>query len=231
MGSATAAPSAADLAAITAAAKTYNVPLSLSLAIADQESGFQQTNSSGGVLTSKTGAQGIYQLEPETAAGLGVNATNEQQNIIGGNKYLGQLYAQYGGDQTKTIEAYNARPGAAAAAGFNVASLPAETQAYVPAVTALANGYASTPAGGGSSATSSVLGALQVINPLFGVAGAIATPVGGAIAGAAAGATNTAVSAVFNELTAEGFTEKITQFTVICLIIIAALFVRAPRGA
>ncbi len=228
-------PNAADLAAITAAAKTYNVPLPLSLAVAAQESGISQTNSSGGVTTSSSGALGIYQLEPDTAAGLGVNPTNEAQNIIGGNKYLGQLLAQYGGDQTKTLEAYNAGPGAAAAAGYNLAKLPAQTQAYVPSVQALAAQYGGTvtPTSGGG-----LLGALPSFNPL-GVGFAIGQALGGGavaatakvVGGANGGVTNDLVSAVFNQLTVTGFTEKATQFFVIMLLIIGGFIILVPRGA
>jgi soluble lytic murein transglycosylase-like protein len=83
--------------------------------------------------TSPVGAQGLMQLMPGTAAGLGVtNAYDPRQNVEGGVKYLKQLMEQFGGDLTKTVAAYNAGPGAVMKYG----GVPpyAETQTYVKRV-------------------------------------------------------------------------------------------------
>lgn len=83
--------------------------------------------------TSPVGAQGLMQLMPGTAAGLGVtNAYDPRQNVEGGVKYLKQLMEQFGGDLTKTVAAYNAGPGAVMKYG----GVPpyAETQNYVKRV-------------------------------------------------------------------------------------------------
>jgi hypothetical protein len=68
------------------------------------------------------------QLMPGTAAGLGVNPNDEEQNIEGGMKYLRQLYDRFG-DWSKAVQAYNSGPG-------NVMRgvVPRETQSYVPEV-------------------------------------------------------------------------------------------------
>ncbi len=226
-------PSATDLAAITQAAAAYNVPLPFSLAIAAQESGISQTNSAGTITTSPTGALGIYQLEPETAAGLGVDPKNEQQNIVGGNKYLGQLLAQFGGNQTAAAEAYNAGASRVTKYGTDVSKWPSaysETKGYVPAVAALTAQYAGT--GSGSLASNALTAQAQLGMPLSGIlGGAPANPITAAVQSAAGGATNAAVSAVFNQLTVSGFTEKTMQFAVIVLLIIGGFMILVPRGA
>lgn len=80
--------------------------------------------------TSKTGAQGLMQLEPETAAGVGVtDAYDPAQNIFGGTRYIKGLLERFHGDVRLAVAAYNAGPGAVAKYG----DVPpyAETQNYV----------------------------------------------------------------------------------------------------
>lgn len=75
-----------------------------------QESGFNMS------AYSKTGAIGIAQLQPETAASLGVDPYDPAQNVEGGIRYIAeQLYTfRNAGDWTASyaIAAYNAGPGA-----------------------------------------------------------------------------------------------------------------------
>lgn len=65
---------------------------------------------------SRTGAIGIAQLQPETAANLGVDPYDPAQNVEGGIRYIAeQLYTfRNSGDWTASyaIAAYNAGPGA-----------------------------------------------------------------------------------------------------------------------
>ena len=108
---------------IQAAASKYGVNANLLRAIMKNESGGDETAVSG------VGAIGLMQLMPETAAGLGVNPHNPQENIEGGAKYLRQMLDRYNGDERKAIAAYNAGPGAVDDYG----GIPpyAETQNYV----------------------------------------------------------------------------------------------------
>ena len=108
---------------IAAAARKYNVDPRLAAAIAQTESGCNQE------AVSPAGAVGVMQLMPETAAGLGVNPYDKQQNIEGGVKYIRQMMDTFGGDVQKAIAAYNAGP--QAVKDYNGVPPYRETQNYV----------------------------------------------------------------------------------------------------
>ena len=91
---------------IEAAARKYKVDPKLVAAVAEVESNGNQD------AVSSVGAIGVMQLMPDTAASLGVDPYNKQQNIEGGAKYLRQLLDTFGGDTRKAVAAYNAGPGA-----------------------------------------------------------------------------------------------------------------------
>lgn len=93
------------------AAKEFGLPESLLESVAYRESGFNVNS------TSNSGAMGLMQLMPGTAAELGVtDAYDAYQNIMGGAKYLKQLYDRFDGDLSLMLAAYNAGPGAVARA-------------------------------------------------------------------------------------------------------------------
>ena len=87
--------------------KEYGVNVNLLKAVAQAESGFDSQ------AVSSAGAMGIMQLMPATAESLGVeDPYDARQNITGGAKMLGYLLADYNGDVTLALAAYNAGSGA-----------------------------------------------------------------------------------------------------------------------
>ncbi len=85
---------------------------------------------------SPSGAVGIAQFLPSTAAGQGFNPYNPITALAGAAKYMANLAIQYRGDYAKALAAYNAGSGtvqyAVAAGGGNwISFLPGETQQYL----------------------------------------------------------------------------------------------------
>lgn len=114
------------------AAAKYGVDAKFLKAIAKCESDFSTE------CTSRSGAMGIMQLMPQTAASLGVtNAYDPYQNIMGGARYISEKLAQYNGDKSLALAAYNAGSGNVAKYG----GIPPfkETQNYVAKVMAYYN--------------------------------------------------------------------------------------------
>lgn len=115
---------------IEEAAKSWNVDPHLLRAVMQQESGGNPR------AVSPKGARGLMQIMPGTAQDLGVTDPHDPaQAVFGGAKYLSQMLDRYG-DPVKALAAYNAGPGTVDAVAAGKGSLPAETQAYIPAVTA-----------------------------------------------------------------------------------------------
>jgi len=84
---------------------------------------------------SPKGAQGLTQLMPATARGLGVSDPFDPlQNLRGGARYLAQMLARFG-DVKLALAAYNAGPGAVERFGRQIPPY-AETIAYVQNVLA-----------------------------------------------------------------------------------------------
>jgi Transglycosylase SLT domain len=133
LGAAATAPAIATL--VQQAAIRYGVDPALALAVAQRESGLNPN------AVSPTGAQGVMQLEPPTAAQYGVtNPFDPVQNVNAGVHYLADLLGQYGGDVAKAVAAYDWGPGnlnrAIASYGGNwLSAAPTETQNYVAAIT------------------------------------------------------------------------------------------------
>lgn len=109
------------------AADKYNVPVELLKAVGKTESNFNKD------AVSRCGAQGVMQLMPATAKGLGVtNSFDPEQNIMGGAKYISGLLKKYDGNTSFALAAYNAGSGNVAKYG----GVPpfTETQNYVKKV-------------------------------------------------------------------------------------------------
>lgn len=120
-------PHADDRATVSAAARRNGVPVALALSVARAESSFQPH------AISHTGAMGLMQLMPDTAAELGVlDAFDSDANADGATRYLHRLLRRYRGDQQRAVAAYNAGPGRVSTQGES--ALSNETRHYVHTV-------------------------------------------------------------------------------------------------
>lgn len=108
---------------IEKAANRYGVEAGLIKAVIKAESNFNPR------AVSLAGAQGLMQLMPATARGLGVtDAFDPEQNIMAGTRFLKQLLNRYDGDLDATLAAYNWGPGNV---DRRADQLPRETRDYL----------------------------------------------------------------------------------------------------
>lgn len=121
---------------VTQAAAQYGVPAQLALAVANQESGLNPN-----LVNARSGASGVMQLMPATAAQLGVtDIMDAQQNVNAGVRYLAMMISQFNGDTVAAVAAYDWGPGnvsnaiATYGAGNWLAYAPSETQNYIASV-------------------------------------------------------------------------------------------------
>jgi cell wall-associated NlpC family hydrolase len=128
-GADSALPAGTPYASLFAAAgRRHGVDPTLLAAVAKQESGFNPR------AVSHAGAQGLMQLMPGTAAGLGVrNSFDPAQAVDGAARLLKDLLGEFGRVDL-ALAAYNAGPGAVKR--YNGIPPYSETRHYVPAVLA-----------------------------------------------------------------------------------------------
>jgi hypothetical protein len=87
------------------ASEKHQMDPDLIKAVIKQESNFNSRD------VSNKGAQGLMQLMPETAEGLGVqNVFDPYENIHAGTRFLRILLEDFNGDLEKALAAYNAGP-------------------------------------------------------------------------------------------------------------------------
>ncbi len=89
---------------ISRAAEAADLNPRIAVLVASHESGLNPQ-----VLNQTSGAIGMMQLLPATAAGLGINPHNVMENILGGVHYLHQQFTRFG-DAAKALAAYNWGP-------------------------------------------------------------------------------------------------------------------------
>jgi soluble lytic murein transglycosylase-like protein len=109
------------------ASREHNVDVDLLASLVKAESGGNTR------AVSRAGAQGLMQLMPATAAGLGVSDSFQpEENVRGGTTYLDALLTRYHDNLALALAAYNAGP----AAVDKYKGIPpySETRAYVARV-------------------------------------------------------------------------------------------------
>jgi len=109
------------------AAQKYKIDPNVFVALINQESGFNPLSTNP-----QSGAAGLSQLMPGTAAGLGVkNRLDPVQSLDGGAKYFSQMLDRFGSTEL-ALAAYNAGPGKVDEAR-GIPDIP-ETQNYVRSI-------------------------------------------------------------------------------------------------
>jgi hypothetical protein len=111
---------------INRASRRYGIDASLIKAVIRAESNFNPR------AVSSAGAEGLMQLMPGTARGLGVsNSFDPEQNVMAGTRFLKDMLDRYDGDLNSALAAYNWGPGNV---DKKTGALPRETREYMARV-------------------------------------------------------------------------------------------------
>lgn len=114
-------------AIIDKASRRYGIDSGLIRAVIQAESNFNPR------AVSSAGAQGLMQLMPATARGLGVtDSFDPEQNVMAGTRFLKDMLRRYNGNLDEALAAYNWGPGNVDKHGSD--TLPRETRAYLAKV-------------------------------------------------------------------------------------------------
>jgi soluble lytic murein transglycosylase-like protein len=109
---------------IDSAAATYGLDPAILTALINQESGFDPD------AVSSAGAEGLTQVMPENFAADGItDPMDPTQSIYGGAKQLSEDLAEFGGNYSDALAAYNA--GSAAVEQYGGVPPYAQTESYV----------------------------------------------------------------------------------------------------
>jgi hypothetical protein len=128
---------------IAEASRRFHIPKAWIRAVMARESGGRTMLTEGVPMVSNAGAIGLMQVLPETYAemraqnNLGADPFNTHDNILAGAAYLRWLHGKYG--YPAMFAAYNAGPGRLEDHMAHGTVLPAETRAYIGAVTRALN--------------------------------------------------------------------------------------------
>lgn len=132
-----------------AAGAKYKIPPAVLAGVADVE-----TNGGQNIAVSSTGAEGLMQFEPGTAAGLGINPNVPAQAVDGAARLLNQY--GYQTNPTRALAAYNAGPGNYTAGLGYARQVLASASRLAPALAGVTGSSStSTSAPSTSSSTSS----------------------------------------------------------------------------
>lgn len=133
---------------IAEASRRFGVPEAWIRAVMRAESGGRSTLD-GRPITSRAGAMGLMQVMPDTyeemrlAHDLGSNPHDPRDNILAGTAYLRAMYDRYG--YPGLFAAYNAGPDRYDEHLHDGRPLPAETRAYLAAITRIDPGSLPSP--------------------------------------------------------------------------------------
>lgn len=172
--------------------------------------GIMSTESSGNPNAySSAGAIGLFQLIPSTAAQMGVNPWDPQQNIQGGIGYFSSLLNKFNGDYKAALASYNGwHIGINPDGSFHI---PSGASTYINNVIKGAEKLGTDPSG-------------FVADLAGGIANSIIPGSGGVISGALGGDGESWFQQLKDWITNSGFFERIALAVLALLFVLGGLY-------